>query len=79
MKTPESILSVKGLDYCSFADVSVSEINGGKDELATIAHYETSQNPDEIHNDLLFDDCEEGKLISKALSFIKYKLTWTIS
>lgn len=63
VKIPETSLSVKSLQKCGFADVSVPKINGRKDGHAIIAHCETSQNPDEIHSDiLLFDDSEEGKL-----------------
>ncbi|KAK2378197.1 regulatory protein RecX [Trifolium repens] len=44
----------------NFTDGNVIKINDGKIGHATIAHYETSQNPDEVHNELLFDDSEEG-------------------
>ncbi|KAK2432020.1 hypothetical protein P8452_45051 [Trifolium repens] len=44
----------------SFTDGSVIKINDGRIGHATIAHYETSRNPDEVHNELLFDDSEEG-------------------
>ncbi|CAI8587066.1 unnamed protein product [Vicia faba] len=43
----------------SFADGSVIKISDGKIGHA-IAHCETSQNPDEVHTDLLFHDIEEG-------------------
>ncbi|KAJ1415517.1 Winged helix-like DNA-binding domain superfamily [Sesbania bispinosa] len=51
---------VKSPENCSYPDVSVRKINGGKDVHATIAYCENSHNPDEIHTDLLFDDNEEG-------------------
>ncbi|XP_061337640.1 uncharacterized protein LOC133284596 isoform X2 [Gastrolobium bilobum] len=60
VKIPETTVLVKSLEYSSCPDVSVLKINGGKDVHATIAHCETSQSPNEIHNDLLFDDSEEG-------------------
>lgn len=60
VKTHENSLLVKGLEYCSFVDGSVTKINGGKIGYATLAHCETSRNPDEVHTDLLFDDSEEG-------------------
>ncbi|TKY57434.1 Regulatory protein RecX [Spatholobus suberectus] len=60
VKIPETALPLKSLGYCSCPDVSVLKINGGKDVHATIAHCETSQNPNEICPDLLFDDTEEG-------------------
>ncbi|GAU34089.1 hypothetical protein TSUD_255850 [Trifolium subterraneum] len=44
----------------SFADGSVIKVDDGKIGHATIAHYETSPNPDEVHNELLCDDSEEG-------------------
>jgi hypothetical protein len=61
-------MKIPHLEYCSFTDGSVIKINDGKIGHATIAHYETSQNPDEVHNELLFDDSEEGKLVSEALT-----------
>ncbi|XP_058744994.1 uncharacterized protein LOC131617756 isoform X2 [Vicia villosa] len=42
-----------------FADGSVIKINDGKVGHATIAHCETSQNPDKVRTDLLFHDIEE--------------------
>ncbi|XP_050903565.1 uncharacterized protein LOC127117551 isoform X1 [Lathyrus oleraceus] len=53
-------VKIPHLEYCSFADGSVIKINDGKIGHATIAHCETSQNPDEVHTDLLFHDIEEG-------------------
>ncbi|KAK2432019.1 hypothetical protein P8452_45051 [Trifolium repens] len=53
-------MKIPHLEYCSFTDGSVIKINDGRIGHATIAHYETSRNPDEVHNELLFDDSEEG-------------------
>jgi hypothetical protein len=61
-------VKIPHLEYCSFTDGNVIKINDGRIGHATIAHYETSRNPDEVHNELLFDDSEEGKLVSEALT-----------
>ncbi|KAL2316621.1 hypothetical protein Fmac_030497 [Flemingia macrophylla] len=60
VRIPETFLPLKSLGYCSRPDVSVLKKNGGKDVHATIAHCESSQDPNEIRPDLLFDDTEEG-------------------
>lgn len=62
-------VKIRHLEYCSFADGSVIKINDGKIGHATIAHCETSQNLDEVHSELLFDDSEEGKLVLDAFTF----------
>lgn len=67
MKLPETALPVKSRGYCSFPHVNVLKINGGKDVHSTIAHCEISQDPNEICPDLLFDDSEQGKLLSNMI------------
>ncbi|XP_027332777.1 uncharacterized protein LOC113847723 [Abrus precatorius] len=59
LKIFETALPLKRREICGCSDASVLKINGEKDEHATIAHCEISQNPDEIHPDILFDDREE--------------------
>ncbi|XP_047153573.1 regulatory protein RecX [Vigna umbellata] len=60
VKLSETALPVKSRGYCSFLDVNVLKINGGKDVHATIAHCEISQDANEICSDFFFDDSEQG-------------------
>ncbi|QCE01867.1 regulatory protein [Vigna unguiculata] len=60
VKLSETALPVKSRGYCGCTDVNVLKINGGKDAHATIAHCESSQDPNEICSDFFFDDSEQG-------------------
>lgn len=68
VKLSETALPVKSRECCSFSDVNVLKINGGKDVHATIAHCEMSQDANEICSDF-FDDSEQGKLLSNMICF----------
>ncbi|CAJ1971536.1 unnamed protein product [Sphenostylis stenocarpa] len=60
VQLPETALPVKSRGYGSSPDVNVLKVNGGKDVHATIAHYEISQDSNEICPDLFYDDTEQG-------------------
>ena len=68
MKIPETALPVKSLENfscTSHPDASVPKnFNDRKDVHGSTVICETFRNPNEMHNKLLFNDNEEGTLLS---------------